>query len=269
MIPPKVRDLVWTRANSCCDHYTITRIKPDESGCWIWTGNMRKSGDAYYGVARSDPTGPRTHAHRHVYELMVEPVPADMTLDHLCKNTRCVNPEHMEIVTRWENVRRSRNHAAENLRRDTCPRGHKYDKVAANGWRRCSKCASALLRARRRGVPLDNRDAVLLRAGKQCEKCGKRTVGSMGTVHHRAPRQMGGTRVESIHACVNLLWLCGHGTVGCHGWIEQNRAESYEKGWLVHQGTDPATVPFLHWSGELRILLPDGTYGEIVWNEAS
>jgi hypothetical protein len=28
-------------------------------------------------------------------------------LDHLCRNPKCVNPNHLEVVTRSENLRRS------------------------------------------------------------------------------------------------------------------------------------------------------------------
>jgi len=42
----------------------------------------------------------------------------------------------------------------------------------------------------------------------------------------------------------NLIAVCGSGTTGCHGWIENHRGESYRRGWLVHTNVDPATVPW-------------------------
>lgn len=52
---------------------------------------------------------------------------------------------------------------------------------------------------------------------------------------------MGGTAREDSPE--NLLNLCGSGTQGCHGWIEGNRAEAGEQGWLVKRGIDPEEVP--------------------------
>lgn len=60
-------------------------------------------------------------AHRAVYEALVGPIPPELELDHLCRNPACVNPAHLEPVTRKENVRRGywgKNH---------CKHGHVYD----------------------------------------------------------------------------------------------------------------------------------------------
>jgi hypothetical protein len=46
-------------------------------------------------------------AHRVAYEALVGPIPDGMTIDHLCRNKRCLNPAHMELVTRGENTRRA------------------------------------------------------------------------------------------------------------------------------------------------------------------
>lgn len=73
-----------------------------EGGCWLWTAHRNADG---YGVFRFD--GQMGGAHRFAYRLLVGPVPDGMELDHLCRMRHCVNPEHMEIVTHAENVRRS------------------------------------------------------------------------------------------------------------------------------------------------------------------
>ncbi len=70
-------------------------------GCWAWTGGHDRKG---YG--RCQVNRRHTGAHRVVYEALIAPIPPGMTIDHLCLNTACVNPEHMEVVSRSENCRR-------------------------------------------------------------------------------------------------------------------------------------------------------------------
>lgn len=63
--------------------------------CWIWQG-----APTTYGYGQITINRISYKVHRLAYELLVGPVSADMTLDHLCLNKLCVNPEHLEIVTR-------------------------------------------------------------------------------------------------------------------------------------------------------------------------
>jgi len=77
--------------------------KVDNTGtCWIWTGAKNAKGYGSVGIG-----GRKTAlAHRTVYELLAAPIPEGMTLDHLCMVKACVNPEHLEPVTREENASR-------------------------------------------------------------------------------------------------------------------------------------------------------------------
>lgn len=90
-------------------------------GCWNWMANKDRNG---YG--RFWPTGRQTAmAHRVSYELMVGPIPAGLQIDHLCRNTSCVRPDHLEPVTRTENMRRGVTaFSAVNARKTHCPAGH-------------------------------------------------------------------------------------------------------------------------------------------------
>lgn len=90
------------------------------NACWEWTGATRKG----YGTFQSTQWGKTIHrlAHRHAYELLVGPIPEGLTIDHLCRNTLCVNPAHLEPVTGEEN----RNRGSRSPLNTTCINGHAY-----------------------------------------------------------------------------------------------------------------------------------------------
>lgn len=75
------------------------------TGCWNWTGFVNDEG---YGQLSVKCTGRITtrKAHAIVYESKNGAVPNGKKLDHLCRNRRCVNPDHLEVVSNAENVRR-------------------------------------------------------------------------------------------------------------------------------------------------------------------
>lgn len=78
------------------------------------------------------------------------------------------------------------------------------------------------------------------------------------------PRGMGGTSLPAdvTHALWNLLIVCGHGTIGCHGYVERNREEAVARGWIVVHGvTSPRDVPVVLWSGR-RVMLADTPFYE-------
>jgi len=75
------------------------RISDDPaSGCWIWVGNVGKRG---YGVFPYK--GKNHYAHRFVYQFFVGDLTDDRELDHICHNTRCVNPDHLRTCTHSQN----------------------------------------------------------------------------------------------------------------------------------------------------------------------
>ncbi|MFG2046124.1 HNH endonuclease signature motif containing protein [Micromonospora sp. NPDC048935] len=77
-------------------------VKVDTSGvCWEWIASVNSDG---YGTFNSGAG--TVGAHRFAWQLLVGPVPYQLELDHLCVNRRCVNPDHLEPVSRQENLRR-------------------------------------------------------------------------------------------------------------------------------------------------------------------
>jgi len=123
------------------------KVKKDEgSGCLVWVGakNPPKAGE--YGRFR---VGDKIeYAHRWSYRALKGRIPKDLEIDHLCKNTLCVNPKHLEAVTQKENIRRSDCPPAINARKKVCLKGHRYDKQNTyvlrsgprKGHRQCREC---------------------------------------------------------------------------------------------------------------------------------
>jgi len=121
-----------------------------EDGCWNWTAYCN-AGRKPYGRVRFQ--GRLWTVHRLAYSLLVGPVDDDLTVDHLCRNHRCFNPDHLEPVTVQENI--SRGTQGWNMRiRTHCPRGHEYDEAntyldTKRNIRHCRACGRARMRQRR------------------------------------------------------------------------------------------------------------------------
>lgn len=110
--------------------------------CWNWTGSK----EAGYGRFNIDRVP--VPAHRFSYETLVGPIPADLHLDHLCRNRACVNPDHLEPVTNYQNMMRGFGIARRNAEVTHCPAGHEYagENLYVNptrGTRLCRACARA------------------------------------------------------------------------------------------------------------------------------
>lgn len=91
-------------------------------------------------------------------------------------------------------------------------------------------------------MPAATVEAVHARSQKRCERCGTHSA-YRWSLHHRKPRGMGGSRDPMINSPANILFLCGSGTEGCHGWVESNRSEAFTDGLLVYRIDDPSEIP--------------------------
>lgn len=100
------------------------RIMPEpNSGCWLWLGAWRDKEQGYGGVKYQ---GKMQRAHRFVFEFFNGPLPKNLTVDHLCRNRICCNPEHLEAATWAINIQRGEGVAPKNTRKTHCPQGHEY-----------------------------------------------------------------------------------------------------------------------------------------------
>lgn len=93
--------------------FALSYVVNTESGCWEWVGSKKTAG---YGQIRFRRKN--ANAHRVSYETHVGPIADGLTIDHLCQNKSCVNPEHLEPVTVAENTQRW----AATI--TACPQGH-------------------------------------------------------------------------------------------------------------------------------------------------
>lgn len=125
------------------------KIALADQGCIEWIAGTNGVG---YGSFRRQGNQ-KVYAHRWSYEHHVGPIPKGLHLDHLCRNTLCVNPAHLEVVTLAENVRRGFSSPAINARKTHCIKSHPFSAEntyihPSDGSRHCRECARERDRAR-------------------------------------------------------------------------------------------------------------------------
>ena len=114
----------------------LSRVVVTSEGCWL-----RLSSHDKYGYCKA---GQHTYGsgHRASWTLLRGPIPLGRQVDHLCRNTWCLNPSHMELVGIVENVKRQHRDRA------YCKNGHPL--TSENVWvgyrrgsvrRICKSCA--------------------------------------------------------------------------------------------------------------------------------
>ncbi len=115
----------------------LEKVQKTDS-CWIWTAKKEKFGYGRFAIREREFA-----AHRVAYELFVGNIPDGLSIDHLCKNPSCVNPEHLEPVTMRVNLLRGNTFQARNASKTHCPQGHPYsgdNLIFKSGGRTCRAC---------------------------------------------------------------------------------------------------------------------------------
>lgn len=141
------------------------------SGCWLWTASIDKQGYGHIMVR-----GKLHRAHRYSYEAFIGSIPDGIEIDHTCHTKSieiceggagcfhrlCVNPEHLEPVTRTENARRGNGgkiHAQRMALLTHCKYGHEFTEentLRIDGRRHCRRCACVRAAKRRAAYNLAN-----------------------------------------------------------------------------------------------------------------
>jgi hypothetical protein len=111
--------------------------------CWIWIGHVNKvSGYGQFWDGEKV-----VGAHVYSFEHHKGALPEGMEPDHNCKTRKCVCPDHLDPVTRRENLLLGDTIAARNAGKTRCDQGHEFTEqntyVRANGSRGCRVCRSA------------------------------------------------------------------------------------------------------------------------------
>ena len=102
--------------------YFLSKINVVESGCWEWSGCLDHHGYSHFNDKSSGYKG-----HRFIYSYFFGDIKSNLVLDHLCKNTKCCNPNHLEQVTQRENILRGSSLFAMKAKQTHCKRGHEFN----------------------------------------------------------------------------------------------------------------------------------------------
>lgn len=111
-----------------------------DRGCWLWPKSSASHGYGQIGWGGKGEGRGLVLAHRLSYATFFGPIPEGMTVDHVCRERTCFNPEHLRLLTNLENARNNGNSI-----KTHCPHGHAYDEANTSrdrlGHRRCIACA--------------------------------------------------------------------------------------------------------------------------------
>lgn len=135
------RELFWKKVD-----------KAAPNGCWMWTGSLSRDGYGQHSTGRRAGEIDTRNTHRISWILLRGPIPRGLTIDHLCRNRACCNPEHLEPVPLKTNLHRGNTIPRAHALRTHCPQGHPYsdeNTYRHKGRRYCRTCMDFYVQRRR------------------------------------------------------------------------------------------------------------------------
>lgn len=116
-----------------------------DTECWIWNACLDKDGYGCFRFSHEQGQLSWGKAYKFAYEYYVGIVPKDKQLDHTCRNRKCVNPRHLDVVTLVQNIMRGESFSAINARKTHCIHDHPLNGdnlyiQPSTGYRYCREC---------------------------------------------------------------------------------------------------------------------------------
>lgn len=119
----------------------LARVVMGPNGCHVSEYSTGSHGYAQIGWYGEDGKTQMRLGHRVAWEARHGPIPDGLTVDHLCHNRRCVNVDHLRLLTNRENGQRNGRHGHADWPLGQCPNGHPDSERNRRG--RCRTCSAA------------------------------------------------------------------------------------------------------------------------------
>lgn len=113
----------------------VTNVDEREDGCWISRYSVASHGYSQIGWQAAERPNRKVQmvlAHRAAWVHAHGQVPLGMTIDHICKERRCVNPDHLRLLPNYENARRNN---GRDWPMGVCANGHSNELIVGS-WAR-------------------------------------------------------------------------------------------------------------------------------------
>lgn len=115
------------------DRYRFWAKVAVTEGCWEWRAGRFRNGYGKFRLGNRQVT-----AHRFMWVDTHGEPRQGLVIDHICENRTCVRPDHLQLLTNAQNIRRTTD------RITRCPQGHEKTpestRINANGYRICIPC---------------------------------------------------------------------------------------------------------------------------------